>query len=151
MNKCGDIDSECIVPITYLNSIGLKTKYCCSSHPGDAFGYKYYIMFDDSVTDEMMISFFNKIWARIPTRALKGKFSKWYRNLGERGMCSNWIYEVFSDDYDLTINSARIDFNFIILEHEFTCVSAKTYTHTPNSLKENDYGEKNIARTIKTN
>ena len=44
-------DKECIPLVQFFNDNGLKTKWCCSGKDGHGYGF-YYIIFDDSVTDE---------------------------------------------------------------------------------------------------
>ena len=51
-------DKECIPMVKFFNSIGLKTKWCCSGKRSlfrRNHGYNfYYIIFDDEVTDEKL-------------------------------------------------------------------------------------------------
>ena len=57
-------DKECIPLVEFFNSIGLKTKWCCSGKKKlfkKRHGYNfYYIMFDDEVPDEKLNTVLNE-------------------------------------------------------------------------------------------
>ena len=87
-----EIDIGCIPMIELLNSIGLDTKYCCQ---GDIEkNYPYYIMFEDYVTDEQIANLVGKCIGEEGDAFICGKFNKWCRNVGKKGVKLNWIYEI---------------------------------------------------------
>jgi hypothetical protein len=52
-------DKECIPLVQFFNDNGLKTRWCCSGKDGHGYGF-YYIIFDDSVTDEELNKMLDK-------------------------------------------------------------------------------------------
>ena len=86
------IDIGCVPMIELLNSIGLDTKYCCQ---GDIEkNYPYYIMFEDYVTDEQIADLVGKCIGEEGEELIYGKFYKWCRNVGGKGVKLNWMYEI---------------------------------------------------------
>ena len=53
------IDELCVPFVDFFNKIGLKTQFSCEEHSDVQ---TFYIIFDKSVTDEMIIDFQKKCW-----------------------------------------------------------------------------------------
>lgn len=87
-----DFDEDCRYACDFFNSLGLKTKFSCSGHGVDDF----YIMFDDTVTDNMIELFQIYAFNKCPM----GRFVKWKRLVYPEGTRSltgavlweNWMY-----------------------------------------------------------
>jgi hypothetical protein len=96
-----DLDYNCAALVLYFNKLGLKTQFCCEGHVDDSESEyrkdirKYYIIFDDDVTDEQIDKFVLKhkeLWLKI-------HFTKWHRQFGDEKTCKmNWM---FSCEYNV--------------------------------------------------
>jgi len=111
------IDSECRKMVELFNRIGLKTKHSCAGH-NKLNCNKYYIMFDDNITDEMIINFIDKFENQYTHSPFLGHFNKWYRKCNGK-IISNWLYEVTIADYKTNQKYAEIDFNIFTKNLEF--------------------------------
>lgn len=82
-----DFDEDCRFACDFFNSVGLKTKYCCSGHGVDEF----YIVFDDSVESPLIELFQMYAFDKNPL----GQFVMWKRLVhidGESQYWNNWMY-----------------------------------------------------------
>lgn len=79
-----DLDVEMIEMINVLNfKLGLKTQFCCYGHKERA---RFYVIFDESVTDEQIYSLAEKVAVDWKSRIF---FYKWVRGVNGR-LQSNW-------------------------------------------------------------
>lgn len=95
-----EIDPLCIPLVRLFNDIGLKTVYSCQGHKNkkDKENFKFWIMFDNTIEDEDIISFLQKMTTPSKyypslTTTLAGNFYKWIRIAGENELLINWMYE----------------------------------------------------------
>ncbi|APR02576.1 TPA: hypothetical protein ACXDAY_002155 [Clostridium botulinum] len=100
-----EIDDNCISLIKFFNSIGLDTKFCCEGHKVNE---PFYIMFEDYIDDEQIVSFIENYSNKYDHTPFCGKFVKWVRKMkGE--IKFNWEYiaqdKVFAQkDYNTMIS-----------------------------------------------
>lgn len=83
-----EIDPRCREVVYLLNKYGFKTKYCCSGHENDI--SKFYIMFDDNLSDEQI----DKLLTVVNE---EGDFKKWKRVVRQYEkpvILTNWVYEI---------------------------------------------------------
>lgn len=88
-----EIDPKCREFVYLLNKYGFKTIYCCQGHKN---GSQYYIMFDESVTDEKICELIFKLWRGYSPSY---DFNKWVRiveDYGKPRMLKNWVYSINS-------------------------------------------------------
>ena len=71
--KYEDNDDLCVPFISFFNSIGLKTQFCCQGHE---LYESFFIIFDKSVTDDMIFDFQRKYWYALDSTF---PFYKWSR------------------------------------------------------------------------
>lgn len=102
------IDPLCIPIVKFFNSIGLTTKFCCQGHE---IGETFYIMFDESITDEQIYDFIMKI-SPGPTTHIHGIISKWTRKVFGV-MTSNWEYRISLPDWRANHRVAEYDFKLM--------------------------------------
>lgn len=93
------IDIECINLVKLFNQVGLKTKHSCQGDAQNDFS----IIFDDSITDNDMITFISKFKNKYGHSPFIGKFSKWVRLMNNK-LSYNWMYT--AKDY----NAAHITY-----------------------------------------
>jgi hypothetical protein len=104
-----EIDVLCRPLVRLFNEIGLKTVFSCQGHD-DEKRNSYYVIFDESVSDESISEFLVNIEQSGHT-PLVGEFHKWMRSRSGR-VVSNWMYcakygkhllnqEFAKEDYDL--------------------------------------------------
>ena len=55
-----EVDDLCVTLLLFFNNNGLKTKFSCQGHEVNQ---NFYILFDESVTDEMILEFLKDYWA----------------------------------------------------------------------------------------
>lgn len=86
-NKKVQVDEGCVDLVTLFNHEGLKTKNSCQGDESNDF----YIMFDDSVTDEMMENFISRFINKYGHSPFLGQFSKWCRIMNNQ-LVFNWMF-----------------------------------------------------------
>ncbi len=89
INYPDDMDKECIPLCDLFNSIGLTTQFSCCGHGASSFE----IIFNDSVTDEEMHSFIERLSQTNSYTPIIGAFLKWTRKVDDK-IVSNWTYQV---------------------------------------------------------
>lgn len=94
-----EIDIKCVDLVKLFNQEGLMTKHSCQGDAQNDFS----IIFDDSVTDNDMITFISKFKNIYGHSPFIGKFSKWCRLINNK-LTYNWMYT--AKDY----NAAHITY-----------------------------------------
>lgn len=99
-NVLSEIDPLCVPMVELFNNIGLKTIYSCQGHKNkeDRENFKFWIMFDNTVDDDDVVSFLQKMTTKSKnypslTTTLAGNFYKWVRIAGKNELLINWMYE----------------------------------------------------------
>ena len=103
-----EIDEKCIPMVKFFNDIGLHTKFSCQGHNNTKMN-DYYIMFDESITDDDINVFLTKCSNNMDHTPFIGKFIKWARKMNDGIIHSNWMYIT---DY------GRCDLNHIAAEQD---------------------------------
>ena len=83
-----ELDPRCREFIYFLNKYGFTTKFCCEGHPGGSCNTAFYIMFEDTIPDELI----DKLIFIVGNR---GEFRKWKRMIREYGqprILTNWSW-----------------------------------------------------------
>lgn len=97
-----DFDEDCRIACDFFNSVGLKTKFCCSGHGLDEF----YIIFDDSVESSLIELFQMYAFDKNPL----GQFVMWKRlvHINEESQYwNNWMYCMNGGFRNLDIRALR--------------------------------------------
>ncbi|MDD3393796.1 MAG: hypothetical protein PHG19_04030 [Anaerotignum sp.] len=98
--------------VRFFNEIGLVTKFSCQGHE-EGETNDFYIMFENSVKDDVIFNFIERCSDGCLHTPLVGKFEKWVRKC-EGKMISNWIYSV---SYGIAAKNQRLaaqDFQMMI-------------------------------------
>lgn len=103
-----EIDELCIPMVKFFNDIGLTTKFCCQGH-NCGYSNEFYIMFHESVTDDMMEEFLLKYSNKYDHTPFVGCFSKWARKMSGK-IAYNWRYSIGYTDYKFNQLQAKSDF-----------------------------------------
>lgn len=102
-NVSYNIDIGCYDLVSYFNSVGLYTKHSCQ---GDDIN-NFYIMFNDNINDDAMITFISSYENSYHHSPFTGKFVKWCRKMNGQ-IISNWMYQ------NTNVDHANIDLKIFI-------------------------------------
>lgn len=108
-----EIDTNAVALVKLFNEIGLKTEFSCAGHKETD---SFYIIFDNSVTDEDIHRFLLKFDKHYTHSPFAGQFVKWCRKISGE-LVDTWMYECLPVNR-LAYLTAELDYETILSEYD---------------------------------